>query len=307
MKVGIIGLGNIAQKAYLPILCSKVNVESILVTRNESVLKLLSNKYRITDSLNSVEGLVKKNVDAAFVHSSTESHAEIIEKLLTNDMHVFVDKPISYNFEDSKRIADLAKKKGKILFLGFNRRFAPMYKVLPQKISPQIILMQKNRVNVPGKIRKFILDDFIHVIDTLRFLSPGEIKRTSVQPFFKAENLIGITVQFSGDNFTAIAIMNRNNGISEEILEAMGNGEKFVVKNLVETIHYKKDNEVKLRFDDWDYVLYRRGFVDMINNFIDAVIKKADFTNNIDDALKTHKICEDIINEVEIIMRRGNA
>ena len=67
------------------------------------------------------------NIDAAFVHTATESHIEIIEKLLSNNIHVYVDKPISYSYEDSIRVSNLAKKANKILMVGFNRRFAPMY------------------------------------------------------------------------------------------------------------------------------------------------------------------------------------
>ncbi|WP_243145997.1 hypothetical protein [Clostridium chromiireducens] len=47
MKIGIIGLGDIAKKAYLPVLSEKEGIELVLCTRNTDTLNRLSKKYRI--------------------------------------------------------------------------------------------------------------------------------------------------------------------------------------------------------------------------------------------------------------------
>ena len=47
MKIGIIGLGGIAQKAYLPVLTQMKDVELILSTRNQETLKSIQEKYHI--------------------------------------------------------------------------------------------------------------------------------------------------------------------------------------------------------------------------------------------------------------------
>ncbi|MGV8983061.1 hypothetical protein [Clostridium sp.] len=58
MKVGIIGLGDIAQKGYLPVLTEKENIELILCTRNVDTLKKLSKKYRINQYVQTVDLLL---------------------------------------------------------------------------------------------------------------------------------------------------------------------------------------------------------------------------------------------------------
>ncbi len=49
MKIGIIGLGDIAKKAYLPVLLERENTQLVLCTRNEAVLQKLAEKYRIQE------------------------------------------------------------------------------------------------------------------------------------------------------------------------------------------------------------------------------------------------------------------
>lgn len=46
MKIGIIGLGDIAQKAYLPVITQHSDVELVFCTRNSEVLNQLARRYR---------------------------------------------------------------------------------------------------------------------------------------------------------------------------------------------------------------------------------------------------------------------
>ena len=301
LKIGIIGLGDIAKKAYLPLLCNHENVEPFLATRNNDTLLSISNKYHIKNCFNTVDELLDKGIEAAFVHTATEAHFKIVETLLTNGIHVYVDKPLSYNYDESELLVELAEKNQKHLVVGFNRRFAPSYSELKKKAVPQFLLIQKNRVNIPGEIRKFILDDFIHVIDTARFFIPFTGESINVAPFFNERKLTGIAMSISDNNYSAHIVMNRDSGINEEILELMSPGNKWVVKNLDDTIHYSNNEEKRIKHSDWDYVLYRRGFVQIINYFIELVMKKYLPSPLTRDFLVTHKICETIIKDIEAL------
>ncbi len=298
MKFGIIGLGNIARKAYLPVLANKEGIELAAATRNEEVLKLVTFKYKIKETVRSVEELIKLNIEAAFVHSSTDSHYAIVKKLLASGIHVYVDKPISYNYNESQELVSLAESKGLILMTGFNRRFAPMYRSLKAKPAPKLIIMQKNRVNLPGEVREFIYDDFIHVVDTILFLAPDTALDTSVTPFFRNKELTGVSANISGQDFSSLAVMYRDNGITEETLEFITEGEKFVVKELNETFYFSDGEEKKIKFGNWDYVLYRRGFFDITDYFIKLVRDKNYKGAYPEDTLRTHRFCEDIVSKI---------
>jgi len=133
MKLGIIGLGDIAKKAYLPVLSEK-GIELVLCTRNVETLKSLSKKYRIQETAQSVQQLIAIGVDAAIVSTATKAHFEIAETLLKNGIHTYIDKPISMSFHETEKIVHLAKEKNLIAMVGFNRRFIP-------KVN--LIIMQK--------------------------------------------------------------------------------------------------------------------------------------------------------------------
>ncbi len=295
MKIGIIGLGDIAQKGYLPVLTEKDNIELILCTRNIDTLKKLSIKYRIAQFVQTVEQLIEKGIDAAFVSTATGAHFEIAEKLLKNGINVYIDKPLSLNLDESEKLAKLAVDKGLVAMVGFNRRFAPMISKLKAHGKANIIIIQKNRFNFPDQIRRSIVEDFVHVVDTLRFLMGTEVKDIKVEYMEKDSLLHNVIIQLTSKECTAIGIMNRNNGVTEEIIEYMTAGNKFVVDNFVETTQYNGKIKNVSKFGDWDPTLYKRGFYQIVDHFLDCVKNNKTPNPSILDSLKTHEICEKIV------------
>jgi virulence factor len=212
LKIGIIGLGDIAQKAYLPVLSSK-DLEIHLFTRNQERLIRIGRQYRLSNLHYSLDSILESGINGAFVHTATESHESIIEQLLMHNIHVYVDKPITYDFASSKRLLDLAASRGLHLMVGFNRRYAPAYRELKQVKDPNMVIIQKNRHSLPGDIRTFVFDDFIHVIDTLRYLFTLPLKEVLVRGMKSNGLLIHVVVQLIAENgSTAIGIMNRDSG-----------------------------------------------------------------------------------------------
>ena len=61
----------------------------------------------------------------------------------------------------------------------------------------------------------------------------------------KGNNLNNVVVTFKGDKTTAIGIMNRNAGITEENIEYMINGSKYVIEDLVD--FFKVSNKGKIK------------------------------------------------------------
>ncbi|MCI3029285.1 Gfo/Idh/MocA family oxidoreductase [Desemzia sp. C1] len=227
MKIGIIGLGDIAKKAYLPVLTEKEGIELALCTRNLEKLEQLAKKYRLTESVTTVEELIKSGIQAAFVSAATEAHFELTKKLLENGIHVYVDKPLSFSFEESQQLVDLAKEKNLIAMVGFNRRFSPMISRLKDYGKPDLVFIQKNRFQNAQDPRTFVVEDFIHVVDTLRFLMDREVVDSHVRYLEKDGLLQNVVLELIGDGCTAIGIMNKNgsssNKVDEKILHRLGN------------------------------------------------------------------------------------
>lgn len=297
MKVGCIGLGDIARKAYLPVLGGLPGVELHLQTRTPATLA------RVADGLHLPEGqrhadldsLLAAGLDAAFVHAPTLVHPEIVTQLLEAGVPTYVDKPLAYELADSERLVALAEERGVSLAVGFNRRYAPGYAQCADH-PRELILMQKNRIGLPEEPRSMILDDFIHVVDTLRFLTPGPVEDVTVRARVEEGLLHHVVLQLSGEGFTALGVMNRLSGSAEEILEVSGQDTKRQVVNLAEVIDHKGQPTVRRR-GDWVPVARQRGIEQVVLAFLDAV--RAGKVLSARDALATHELCERVVRAVQ--------
>jgi virulence factor len=299
MKIGIIGLGDIAKKAYLPVLSEKEGIKLVLCTRNAETLTRLSNKYRIHETAQNMDELLSKNIDAAIVSTATEGHFEVAEKLLQHGIHTYIDKPISMNFHETQRIVNLAKEKELIAMVGFNRRFIPRVQELKAHGKPSLIIMQKNRFAAPDFVRRFVVEDFIHVVDTLRFLMDTEVKDIKVEYLKNGDQLNQLVIQLIGEGCIAIGVMNRNGGVTEEVIEYMTGHEKLVVNSLVETTRYHNKEISITKFGDWEPTLYKRGFYQLMDHFLSCVKTNTTPGPSIDDSLITHDICERIVKHID--------
>jgi virulence factor len=301
LKIGIIGLGDIAQKAYLPII-SKKKIQCHLFSRSDTTLREVAENYRFNNTHSSLDSLISSGVQAAFVHTATSSHFEIVEKLLNNNIHVYVDKPLTSDFHTSKKLIALAEKKGLILLVGFNRRYAPAYQQLKTLSDTNMVVMQKNRKSLPGDIRTFVFDDFIHVVDTLLYFFPHQIEGIDISGRKKNNMLYHVVLQlFSLGGATAIGIMNRDSGTTEETLEVFSSEAKMVAHNLNEVFIHKNKQIIKTVTDDWTSTLHKRGFEQIVDDFLNAVEWGKSPQISISDHLHTHKICEQIVEKLQVI------
>jgi virulence factor len=298
LKIGIIGLGDIAQKAYLPVI-SKKKVAIHLHTRNDETLAQLGEQYRVHNLHRSLESLIDSGIQGAFVHTATASHQPIVEQLLAHNIPVYVDKPITYDYASTEKLVALARKKDLLLTVGFNRRYAPAYQQLKAMQDPSMIILQKNRAALPGDIRKFIYDDFIHVLDTLLFLFPHPVDKVMVTGKKKDSLLYHVVVQLvSAQGATAIGIMNRDSGTVEEKLEVFTSAEKRAVYNVTDTFIQQNKNELKAGLNDWESTLYKRGFEQIIDDFLQALQSGPSFKLSTPNMLETHRLCEQVVAEL---------
>ncbi|MDT0400801.1 Gfo/Idh/MocA family protein [Streptomyces edwardsiae] len=296
MKVGCIGLGDIARKAYLPVLAHQPVVELHLQTRTPATLDHVADALRLPPAQRhaDLDALIAQDLDAAFVHAPTDVHPEIVTRLLEAGVPTYVDKPLAYELADSERLVALAEERGTSLAVGFNRRFAPGYAQCADH-PRELILMQKNRVGLPEEPRTMILDDFIHVVDTLRFLVPGQVDDVTVRARTEGGLLHHVVLQLAGDGFTALGVMNRLSGSAEEILEVSGQDSKRQVVNLAEVIDHKGQPTVRRR-GDWVPVSRQRGIEQAVLAFLDAV--RAGRVLSARDALATHELCERVVRAI---------
>lgn len=299
MKIGVIGLGNIAQKAYLPTY-SKIRDQAdfIFATRNEAVRKRLAEQYNLTRMVKTVDELIAQNIDACFIHSATVAHYEIAKMCLENGIHVFMDKPASENLNQVKELQSLALRQSKILMIGFNRRFAPMVNKLKEVKGKRIISLQKNRINTVNETKFMIYDVFIHLIDTAVYMLDDKIIKSDSKVIQTNGKLEMITVRLETSKSIVNLTMDLNSGANQELYEVTSSTGTYVLKDLKQLKIYHENNIEMRSFNDWDNPLYIRGFEQMVINFIKSVRATTSDDLRQKNVYLSHQLCDEIINKI---------
>ncbi len=291
MRILVTGLGDIAHKAYLPVLSAMPGVKLHLATRNTQILAQAGRSFRVAGLYSGLdEALGTESFDAAFVHAATDAHPALVRTLLDRRIPILVDKPLADTLGEAEQLVALAERQRVLLTVGFNRRFAPGHVAL-KALQGDMIVMEKHRHRQPDRPRRVIFDDFIHVVDTLLFLAPGPVLRQTIETHVEQGQLLSVTLMLAGDGFTAIGTMHRNSGLNEERLDVHGNGIRHSVLNMADE-RRMDGTERHQRRGDWTTVGRQRGFEAMCADFLTAV--KDGRPTASDAILATHGLCEAI-------------
>jgi virulence factor len=302
-RIGIIGLGDIAQKVYLPILTKHKQVEIVgLLSRSEVTVQKFGEIYRIDHTFTKLNDLFKQDPQVVFVHTPTETHADIVKQCLERGIDVYVDKPLSYDIHESIEMVKAAEQHGRLLAVGFNRRFAPRYveaKAWMEEAGGfNCCVAQKHRTKQQNNSAKHTLyDDLIHMLDLQVWLNNGKYilksynQKTDEQgKLHHASGLLGL-----GDA-SGFFSMDRNAGNDLEKLELHGSGRSVEVINLEHAVLYDTlQGERKINFGSWDDILYRRGFVGVVDHFLQALDDPSLCQIRADQVMLTHELIEQLI------------
>ncbi|MGG5341496.1 Gfo/Idh/MocA family protein [Enterococcus sp. AZ192] len=298
MKIGVIGLGNIAQKAYLPVYAElRDQATFILSTRNEATRREVSERYGFTETVSSIEELIERGIEACFVHVATKVHGQVVKQLLEAGVHVFVDKPLSENLAEVQEIQTLAVEKNLLLMVGFNRRFAPLVDELKAVKNKNMLFIQKNRTAAQQTTDFVIYDLFLHVADTLVYLLDDSIRQVQTKIIEEKGFLKRAVLQVETETTTAIASMNLFAGANTETYQLMSDEGTYTLENLTDlTVKTIQGTEQK-GFGDWTSTLEKRGFQQMVTTFIAAIENQEIETLRQADIFTSHELCAKMIRQ----------
>ena len=274
LRIGVVGLGGIAQKAWLPVLGAAGDwtlAGAWSPTREKA--QRVCDSWRIP-YVGSLADLAAQ-CDAVFVHTSTASHYAVVSELLHAGVHVCVDKPLAENLVDAEKLIELAAKKKLTLMVGFNRRFAPLYMDLKSRSSTAAsVRMDKHRSNSvgPHDLRFTLLDDYLHVVDTALWLGGGSALPVSGTLLTNDDGeMVYAEHHFSLAGVQVTTSMHRRAGSQREWVQAVTDGALYDVTDMRQWREESGQGVIERPVPGWQTTLEQRGFAGCAHHFIECV------------------------------------
>ncbi|MCX5813730.1 MAG: Gfo/Idh/MocA family oxidoreductase [Proteobacteria bacterium] len=181
LKIAIIGAGHMG-KIHLQKLLAIEDAQVVAIAdTDETLAGNITEKYSIpffsdyTKTLNNLNGVV--------IASSTETHYEIAKFFLENNIHVFIEKPITSDTADASDLVKLADIKNLILQIGHLERFNPAYKNAVPFVQNPLFIEARRTSNFTGRSPNIdvVLDLMIHDIDLVLSIAKNDVKDVRAQ------------------------------------------------------------------------------------------------------------------------------
>lgn len=284
-----------------------------------------SNKNSSSQEKFAVENNIKKSYldwknmineekyDGIVIATRTESTVEILEHAIKQNIPILVEKPVSFNSEDIKK---LIKNSHEMIMVGYNRRF---YKTV--NAVKNFVLKEKNAVLAsmvaPESFNvKNFFNNTSHSIDILRYIF-GEITLIHTKKLIVNDMQKGLVATFTNDRKDVIQFIG-NWGASDNFALSVFGGttkyelkpyEKLTIYNGMDIIQPTNTNPIRkyvpklvdtITLESVDEHL-KPGFYQQSSDFSELIRNKVklDISATLIDACKNIEICEKLVGKYE--------
>ncbi len=135
LRVAVLGAGSHATNEFLPELAKRGVAFQGIASATGVRAVALGKKYKFAYASGDVgEVLTDPDVDAVFILTRHDSHADFTARALAAGKHVFVEKPLALTVEQLQAV-EAAATGHQALMVGFNRRYAPLAIELREKFA----------------------------------------------------------------------------------------------------------------------------------------------------------------------------
>lgn len=222
LKIGLIGAGRIGRLHGDNLACSVPGAKLTAtadVYLNDSIIAWAEGHGIEKVTANPADIINDPEIDAVFICSSTDSHAELIIQAAQAGKHIFCEKPIHTDVEIIKKALDEVEKANVKLQVGFVRRFDHNHKKVHDTVAsgmlgrPHIVKVTSRDpemqpfeyISTSGGI---FMDMTIHDFDMVRYLSGSEVTEVTAYGTI----MIDPEIEKCGDVDTAIVMLKFENG-----------------------------------------------------------------------------------------------
>lgn len=210
VNIALIGAGGMANGVHYPSLkeCEDVNLVG-LCDLIPSKLQATAERFGIEQTFTDYKQMLEKtSPDAVYVLMPPQHLFPLVIHCLSQQHHVFIEKPPGVTLHQTKEMARAAERNGCKTMVGFNRRFIPLLqrvKTIVEERGPIIQGMSTFHKNTPSALYyDGVIDvltcDAIHAVDALRWIGGGEVKAVAsdINSFYsERENSFNAIVKFA--------------------------------------------------------------------------------------------------------------
>ncbi len=137
IRVGVVGLGWVAQVFHLPLLTKIDEAEVVAVCdKDKARSRMIGEKFSIPTVFTDYRQLLDRDdIDAVVVSTSTDAHHPVTMAALQAGKHAFVEKPITRTYLEAKQLTETANSQKLTMMVGMNNRFRPDTMILKSFIE----------------------------------------------------------------------------------------------------------------------------------------------------------------------------
>jgi predicted dehydrogenase len=192
VRIGVVGVGKLGRFHARNLRTSVPGAELVGVADADPVRTMSVAEELEVIGFPTVEGLLSADrLDAVLIATSTSRHIDVIEAATQRGLHIFCEKPIALNEEETTRALELVEKAGVLLQIGFHRRFDRDFVDLRERIEREelgrLYWLRLSHRDMAGPDPAgymeldgpLLVNVTIHDLDTVRWLV-GEVAEISV-------------------------------------------------------------------------------------------------------------------------------
>lgn len=304
-RIAVIGLGGIAQKAYLPILAAWQGIELLFCSRTASTVQDLRAQYRVNRGTTRLEELLEWQPQAAFVLAPTPVHYPIASRLLDAGCDVFLEKPAASTSQQTRLLAQQAEASGRLLMVGFNRRYAPLHRLARELWAERRVEMaqfEKHRARgYHPDLSIHYTEEMIHIINMLRFFC-GEASALATlhqqAHHRQSDQLVWATstAELDGGGFASVqACMRAGHWMERYALHGEGASLYVEAFSRLVCVTGGEQRVWEESYPSWRSTLEGRGFYGQIEHFFECIQTRQPPRTTGWEALKTQQLSEAMV------------
>jgi predicted dehydrogenase len=246
--VGVIGAGSFFRGVHLPALQRHGGFSlKYLASRTGLAVHDLARSAGVPFATTAPEDmLADPEVDLVIVTTRHDSHAHWTCRALEAGKHVFVEKPLGLSVAECEAVVEAARRAGRLVAVGFNRRFAPLARTLRERFSriqePRTVIYRVNAGSLPPEhwLRDplqgggRLLGEGVHFFDFVRWLIDAPVSQIDAQCTVRAEGIdpdnSSVLIAFADGSHAAVHYISQGSALlGKERVECFGGTTSFVL------------------------------------------------------------------------------